>query len=77
VHFVPGVSSGFSAFPAGLHYFGGGFSNRGEFAVFWEAAEVNASNANLRSLSEYNMDLFEYNFYKTYGFSVRCLKDSN
>lgn len=69
-------SSGFSALPAGgRSYAGGGFSNRGDYAYFWEASENVASLANGRSLSSGNVDLNAYYDSKSRGFSVRCFRD--
>ncbi len=71
-----GNSSGFSALPAGYRYNGGGFNDRGYFALFREASENGASDASLRSFYFGYAGLYVYYGYrKTYGFSVRCIKD--
>ena len=71
--------SGFSVFPAGLRY---GLDGSGSFfsikniAFFWSASEFNNSLAWYRSLYNYNGNVDRYNnTAKSYGASVRCLRD--
>ena len=67
---------GFSAFPAGYSYNNGGFLNEGNGAYFWSSTEGS-------SYSAYGVDLryddayarLRDDYYKSYGFSVRCLQD--
>ena len=65
----------FSALPAGRRSNYGYFNNEGYDAFFWSSTEDDSYGA-------YNMNLFYDhdtaaldNYYKGYGFSVRCLKD--
>ena len=66
-------ASNWTGYPAG--YWDSGFNNRGNFGFFWSSAENNGSNAWSRYLSYNNAGWNRINFYKTYGFSVRCVKD--
>ena len=69
---------GFSALPAGLkNYFGDVFTSEGYSAFFWSSSEYGNFD-----ISSYHMRLNNDNdeaglmsIYKTYGFSVRCVKD--
>ncbi len=76
-------SSGFSALPAGgrsnidfqvissTHYY-----NITIEGFWWSSTEIDASNAWYRSLSSYTVALlYRYSYPKSYGFSVRCIKD--
>jgi uncharacterized protein (TIGR02145 family) len=70
-----GGSSGFAALLAGLRYYTGSFFNRSSYAYFWSSSQNSASNAWYRSLYSSNVTVYRNNNGKTYGFSVRCLKD--
>jgi len=70
--------SGFTALPGGyrqgsfgyfLHYYNLGF--------FWSSSQMLTSYAWYRELSYSSAYVYRYNFSKEYGFSVRCLKDSD
>jgi uncharacterized protein (TIGR02145 family) len=65
----------FSAQPTGLRFDGGGFYSRGSLAIFWEAAEIDAFNANDRNLDTNHTNLFKIPDIKLSGFSVRCIQD--
>ena len=70
-------SSGFSGMPVGHRAYSGGFFNHGRAASFWEPAENGTSYVFSRYLSsEYTNIRAGDNSIKTYGLSVRCLKDS-
>ena len=63
----------FSALPAGLRSYG--YSIEGYDASFWSSMENDSSNACYMSLN-YNRDsAYLYTYSKSYGLSVRCLKD--
>jgi uncharacterized protein (TIGR02145 family) len=68
-------ASGFTALPAGLRYPGGGFDNLGSYAYIWSATEYSATNAWYRTLGTSEWQSHRYNLNKTYGYSVRCLKN--
>ncbi len=68
---------GFSALLAGLRYLDGFFYDVGNYAYFWSSTELNSYYA-------YYVDLYYIivsarlgNNLKNYGFSVRCVKDSD
>ena len=68
-------SFGFSALPAGYRNRFGDYYDEGRHADFWSSTENNSIDA-YRMYLYYDYDaasLFDY--YKYYGFSVRCVKD--
>jgi uncharacterized protein (TIGR02145 family)/uncharacterized repeat protein (TIGR02543 family) len=65
---------GFSALPGG-GYFGGGFSDAGNYGLWWTATEGDASNAYYRGLY-YSYDRVDEAWNnKSDGLSVRCVQD--
>ena len=66
-------STGFSALPAGAY--DGSYYRFGINAYFWSAAEYDSSNAWLCRLSYSTAYVYRGNGSKTYGYSVRCLRD--
>jgi len=67
-------SYGFSVLPAGLRYYNGDFYDAS--AGFWSATQYSSNNAYCMSPDYIALaDLTDY--YKSYGYSVRCLKDSD
>ncbi len=66
--------TGFAAVPAENYY--GYYGNFGSGAYFWSATQYNSDNAYGRYLSYYYASVITSNYYKYYGFSVRCLKDA-
>ena len=68
--------SGFTGLGGGYRYFGNGvFGSSGAYGIFWTATENSSSNAWYRGLY-YNDANFSLNNYpKSYGFSVRCMKN--
>ena len=65
----------FSALPAGDRDDGGNFGYEGNGAYFWSSTE-NDSNDAYRMRLYYNYDnAYLLDYFKYYGFSVRCLKD--
>jgi len=67
--------SGFSALPGGNRYSDGRFSNAGYNGFWWTATEYNSGNAYYRFMNYDNDRVGEDNNYKSYGLSVRCVKD--
>ena len=67
---------GFSALPAGDRYADGTFfDNEGADAFFWSASENNGYSAYTMCLN-FEFDFVGLAYYgKSYGYSVRCLKD--
>ena len=69
-------SSGFSGLPGGCRDYNGTFFVIGYNAYWWSSSEFNTSNVWYNFLDYYNGNAYRYNdSSKTYGFSVRCLKD--
>ena len=68
-------SSGFAGLPGGLRYFFGSFYYDGSNGFWWSSSEFNTARAWFRNLVFDSSDLGRYNDYKTYGVSVRCLRD--
>ncbi|MCK4661303.1 MAG: hypothetical protein KAT68_00445 [Bacteroidales bacterium] len=66
---------GFSALPSGFRNYGGYFEDVGDYGGWWSATDYSTFYAWGR-LTGYNQSTV-YRFYnfKTYGFSVRCVKD--
>ena len=69
-------SSGFTALPGGYRHHDGGFHTLGDHAYFWNATESENSYAWYRELDYKDSDVGSGGSnYKTFGRSVRCLKD--
>jgi uncharacterized protein (TIGR02145 family) len=68
-------SSGFTALPGGYRYTGGSCGDVGYTGLWWSSSEGDASSAWYRGLSYGNAQVSRYGNSKSYGFSVRCLKD--
>ena len=66
-------TSGFSALPAG--YYSGAITGLGTSTLFWSATENTSSTAFSRYLTSGNVQSSRGNSTKTFGFSVRCLKN--
>ena len=65
----------FSALPAGYGNYNEGYNFEGDDAFFWSSTEL-GSNGAYRMGLDYNDDnAYQYNSFKIYGFSVRCVKD--
>ena len=70
-------SIGFSALPAGRKFVDDFFDYEGLIAYFWSASESNEDYARFMGLTyDYYWESFVYDHKKTYGFSVRCMKNS-
>ena len=71
--------SGFSGFPGGYRDTNGTFSNVGYYGGYyggwWSSSEYNTATALNRYLYHSFGGTSSFNYYKTYGFSVRCLRD--
>ena len=69
-------TSGFSALPAGYRNNNGTFFNIRNYAFFWSATELDTSFALYRTLYFNFGNVGRFNdFNKTFGASVRCLRD--
>ncbi|PZW72574.1 fibrobacter succinogenes major paralogous domain-containing protein [Fibrobacter sp. UWR1] len=67
---------GFSVLPAG-RYYNGSFYAAGNNGVFWSSTEGDSSNAYNKNFGYNNSDVYEDDYGKSNGFSVRCLRNSN
>jgi uncharacterized protein (TIGR02145 family) len=69
-------SSGFTGLPGGRRANNGTYNEIGYFGFWWSSTEYSSANAWYRYLDFYNGYSFRYYDYnKTSGFSVRCLRD--
>lgn len=67
--------SGFTALPGGFRITGGSYYGGGQFGYWWSSIESNSSWAWFRELDYDNVRLKLSNNPKTYGYSIRCIKD--
>ncbi len=65
--------SGFNALSAGCRLFNG-LVGDGKSGYWWSSSEFN-NEAWYRNLTANHLNVFRYHTYKTYGFSIRCVKD--
>ena len=68
-------SSGFTALPGGYRSYSGAFFDIGNGGNWWCSAEDGATNAWIRYLDYYDGSLYRDGNTKSYGFSVRCIRD--
>lgn len=67
---------GFNALPGGNRNINGNFSKIGQNGYWWSTSEhANPLNAWSRYLYNNNSNIMNYEDFKNYGFSIRCLKD--
>ncbi len=66
---------GFNALPAGYREFNGGYFRINEGAYFWSSTEDDAEHAWRRGLYHTKGEVHRWNYEKSAGRSVRCLKD--
>ena len=71
---APTNESGFSTLPGGYRVNDGSFNNINLNAFFWSATELDKNDAWHRYLN-YNNNVFVNYFNKSFGASVRCLRD--
>jgi len=68
-------TSGFSALPGGCRYTNGTFYNISGNGTWWSSAELVTTGAWSRTLFHGCNNLLRYGYPKSYGFSVRCVRD--
>ena len=68
-------SSGFSGLPGGFRYNNGSFNFVGGFGGWWSASAYDATLAWSRYLGDGNSNVYRGSINKTYGFSVRVVRD--
>jgi uncharacterized protein (TIGR02145 family) len=67
--------SGFTGLPGGFRYGNGAFTGIGTYGFWWSSSEYGTTYAWYRYLYYTYGSAFSNSFNKTYGFSVRCLRD--
>ena len=67
---------GFSALPGGFCSISGTFYSVGDYGFWWSATEYSISYASFRRLGYDSSDVTHYYDDKSYGFSVRCVRDN-
>ena len=68
-------SSGFTAFPGGGRGGYGSYGNIGDYGTWWSSTESDAAFAWDREMNYYDGDVGSYYGGKTFGLSVRCVRD--
>jgi len=68
-------TSGFTALPGGYRSNDGSYDYMGNFGYFWSSSAYYSSNAWYRKLYFYSSDVYRYNSYRKYGYSVRCIRN--
>lgn len=69
-------TTGFTALPAGYRS-GGTFFETGRAASFWKSSEYDNNSANTYAFFSFDSAFYKFGLAsKTYGFSVRCFKDT-
>jgi uncharacterized protein (TIGR02145 family) len=66
---------GFRVLPAGFRYYNGSYFIRGSYAYFWSSSLSGSSNAWDRTFGYNYATVLRYNAYRSYGLSVRCVRD--
>jgi len=66
---------GFSALPGGRRYSDGNFDIAGSSGNWWTATEYSDGHAYIRGMNYLDDYVGESYFYKSYGFSARCVQD--
>jgi uncharacterized protein (TIGR02145 family) len=67
--------TGFTALPGGDRIGNGTFFNQGDMGFWWSSTEYSPNNAYYRSMRYDTRNVTNLNYYKFYGYSVRCVKD--
>jgi len=69
-------TSGFDALPGGKRNFSNGiFENIGQTGNWWSSSNSDYSYAYYRTLYNSESGVRRFDYFKTFGFSVRCVKD--
>ena len=68
-------SSGFTAIPGGYRNHEGYYTNISKNGLFWTSTEFSSTNAWFRNVIGNIPDVYNPNYGKDFGLSVRCLKD--
>jgi uncharacterized protein (TIGR02145 family) len=68
--------SGFTALPGGYRNVDGTFFSMGYYTQWWSSSEDNSGNTKLRSMVYFSNEIGTGYVDKSFGFSVRCIKDN-
>jgi uncharacterized protein (TIGR02145 family) len=68
-------SSGFTCLPGGFRFYFGVFDAQSVGGDFWVSSQCDTASALIRMLSSYGADVGRDIIFKSYGLSVRCLKN--
>jgi uncharacterized protein (TIGR02145 family) len=68
-------SSGFTGLPGGYRRSNGAFGGISNYGYWWSSTEYFTTDAWYRNLGYNNGNVYRYSIVKTFGFSVRCLRD--
>lgn len=68
-------SSGFTALPGAYRNNNGSFEPLGSIGVWWTATESSDTDAWFRDLWDIHDDVYRSTYFKTGGFSIRCVKN--
>ncbi len=71
----PVKETGFNGLAGGYRTTGGKFEGEGSYGYWWSATEVNKDAAWIRLLNYLYCNVYFSAYNKTYGFSVRCVKN--
>jgi len=66
---------GFSALPGGIGNSSGSFDYVGYYGYWWSSTENSATSAYIRYMDGNNDNVYRYDNYKSYLYSVRCLQN--
>lgn len=68
---------GFTALPGGARYYSGSFADRGFKGWWWSSTGYDDLDAYRRGLDCYDTLVLNSHVKKSYGYSIRCVKDNN
>ncbi len=68
---------GFSALPGGCRQNGGAYAFMGYTAYFWSSTGINTGGAWIRLLTNVSAGVGRSDYWRRFGFSVRCVRDQH
>jgi uncharacterized protein (TIGR02145 family) len=68
-------TSGFNGLPGGYRSSNGNYDNVSNYSCFWSSTVYSDASAWDRRLNYYSSDVYRSNYTKSYGFSLRCVRD--
>jgi uncharacterized protein (TIGR02145 family) len=67
--------TGYTALPAGSRSYSGPYNHLGNYVFWWSSTPESSTSGSYRFVSAVDADLHIVTNHKSYGFSVRCVKD--